>query len=656
MTTEDVAKIQFMTSPLISKDGSMIAYRKMVQPLPFDEDSGPARGQLWIWDADRGHRLFVDEPNGVKAIQWRPGVKELSFLAKRGKDSQTSLYVISLEGGEARKLLTHDTDLREVAWDPQGKVVAFLALAPKSEQEEARAEVGFTQEIYEEQWRPVQLFMASEKENGWQAELISLPGTASALSWSPDGRFLALALAEKNLVDEGYMYRQVTLVDVKERAVVFQAAKLGKLGSMSWSPDGDHLAFISGEDLHDPSAGRLMVLNTQTYQMDRFFIEDPVQVEAHWWHNAKEIDVLLSRGTASVLGRLSLKNGSFAGWWEGQDLIVLEGSRSETGAYGLTASSPRHPSELFLVESLSKNTKFTQLSDTNPWLKDRAFGEQKVIRYQARDGQEIEALVIFPVGFREGTTYPLIVDVHGGPEAHYSNGFLTRYASPGQVAAGKGYLVVYPNYRGSTGRGVAFSKMGQRDAAGKEFDDLVDAVDHLIDRGWADKNRVGITGGSYGGYATAWGATYYSHRFAAGVMFVGISNKLSKAGTTDIPEEEFLVHSRRRPWENWQLFLERSPIFHVERSKTPLLILHGKEDPRVHPGQSLELYRHLKTLDQAPVRLVLYPGEGHGNRKSAARYDFNVRMMRWFDHFLMEQNREIPVPDVTYLLEEKQPK
>ena len=243
---------------------------------------------------------------------------------------------------------------------------------------------------------------------------------------------------------------------------------------------------------------------------------------------------------------------------------------------------------------------------------------------------------------------PLVLDVHGGPESHVRNGWMTGYSTPGQILAAKGIAVFAPNYRGSTGRGVAFSKLGQGDPAGKEFDDLVDAVDHLIASGLVDGAKVGITGGSYGGYATGWCSTRYSDRFAAGVMFVGISDKISKTGTTDIPEEEFLVHALRRPWDDWTLLLERSPIFHTDKAKTPLLILHGKEDPRVFPGQSLELYRFLKVRSQAPVRLVLYPGEGHGNLRAASRLDYNLRMVRWFAHYLQGPGGAMPPVEVDY--------
>jgi dipeptidyl aminopeptidase/acylaminoacyl peptidase len=117
-------------------------------------------------------------------------------------------------------------------------------------------------------------------------------------------------------------------------------------------------------------------------------------------------------------------------------------------------------------------------------------------------------------------------------------------------------------------------------------------------------------------------------------MFVGISDQIAKFGTTDIPNELHLVHGRKFPWEDWDWFRERSPIFHAEKARTPLLILHGKDDTRVHPSQSLSLYRYLKVLGRVPVRLVWYPGEGHGNRNAASRLDYLLRAMGWFEHYL----------------------
>ena len=187
--------------------------------------------------------------------------------------------------------------------------------------------------------------------------------------------------------------------------------------------------------------------------------------------------------------------------------------------------------------------------------------------------------------------------------------------------------------------------MGQGDYAGKEFDDLVDAITHLDKQGIINKDRVGITGGSYGGYASAWGATALSEHFAASVMFVGISDQLSKFGTTDIPNEMYNVHARSYPWEKWQWMLERSPIYHTDKAKTPLLIMHGDSDTRVHPSQSMELYRYIKTRTDTPVRLVLYPGEGHGNRKVAAKLDYSIRLMRWMEFYLKGRSKGNKIPN-----------
>jgi dipeptidyl aminopeptidase/acylaminoacyl peptidase len=322
-------------------------------------------------------------------------------------------------------------------------------------------------------------------------------------------------------------------------------------------------------------------------------------------------------------------------------------SRSADGRrLAFRGDSPGHLSEVFVQGPGDREP--VRRTDSNPWLSERTLASQEVVTFMARDGLELEGMLMRPPGYREGTRYPLILLAHGGPEAHFRNGWLTSYSRPGQMAATQGFMVFYPNYRGSTGRGLEFSKLSQADPAGKEFDDLVDAVDHLVKMGLVDRDRVGITGGSYGGYASAWGATALSEHFAASVMFVGISDKISKVGTTDIPEEEYLVHARKRVWDDWQFFLDRSPIYHAGKSRTPTLILHGDSDPRVHPTQSMELYLHLKKRSQAPVRLVFYPGEGHGNRRAASRLDYSLRMMRWMDHYLRGPGGEMPPYDLDY--------
>ncbi|RPH89649.1 MAG: S9 family peptidase, partial [Calditrichaeota bacterium] len=280
-----------------------------------------------------------------------------------------------------------------------------------------------------------------------------------------------------------------------------------------------------------------------------------------------------------------------------------------------------------------------KLTDLNPWIKERDLGAQRVVRYPARDGVEIEGLLLLPADYQEGERYPLIVVVHGGPEANYVNNWndVTRYSGAGQVLAGKGYVLFYPNYRASTGYGVEFAAAGYKDPAGVEFDDIADGMDYLVHRGIADRERIGVIGGSYGGYAAAWFASFYTDKVAAVCMFVGISDLISKRNTTDIPYEELSVHSGDKIEQMWQNSLERSPIYWAHQSQTAVLILGGADDSRVHPSQSLEFFRILKMNGHPAVRWVLYPGEGHGLSRQTGRLDLLYRHLDWFDWYVKDK-------------------
>jgi len=276
------------------------------------------------------------------------------------------------------------------------------------------------------------------------------------------------------------------------------------------------------------------------------------------------------------------------------------------------------------------------LTTVNPWLEQKELGDQLPVKYSARDGLEIEGILIYPVGYQQGIKYPLLVYVHGGPEAHYSNNWLSRYANPGQVFAGLGYFVFYPNYRASTGYGYTFSKAGYGDPAGKEFDDIADGIDFLVRQGFVDAGRVALAGGSYGGYAAAWFGTFYTKYVKAVHMSVGISDLISKRSTTDIPWEDLYVHMGKKLEEAWEFNLQRSPIYWTRQSQTAFLICGGTNDTRVHPGQSLELYRRLKNNDHPAVRYMQYPGEGHGNSKQTSKIDFLYRQIEWFNWYVRD--------------------
>jgi dipeptidyl aminopeptidase/acylaminoacyl peptidase len=646
LTPFDVSRLRSVSSVAVSPDGSRIAYTLFVPRRVFEEEDGPGWSELHVVGRDAVSRPFVTGPVNVGEISWTRDGKEIVFLAKRGKDENRCLYAIAADGGEARQLLCHGADIVSYSFGPDGKRVAFLAAEETARKQKDLEKKGFNQQVYEESAKPVRVWIGSVAEGSAKPRALEIPGSASDLKWSPAGSLLVFALAPTSLVDDSLMSRRVTIADADSGKVVARIENPGKLGPLAWSPDGKNLAYVAGADPNDPSAGRLMVVSSAGGAARDLLPGYDGNVALAAWRNADAVDFLGDEGVETILGEVPKdKPGHPTRRPVGVAALAFDLSRDGEIA-ALVAHTASSPAEVFLWSAGERAPR--RLTTSNPWLSGRRLAPQEVVRFRARDGLPLEGLLIHARDERKGERYPLILTVHGGPEGHYRNGWLTSYSDPGQVAAARGFAVFYPNYRGSTGRGVAFSKMGQGDPAGKEFDDLVDAVDSLVAAGLVDRAKVGVTGGSYGGYATAWCATRYSDRFAAGVMFVGISDLVAKAGTTDIPIEELMVHARRWPWEDWKLALERSPIFYAEKSRTPLLILDGKEDPRVHPSQSLVFYRYLKVRSQAPVRLVLYPGEGHGNRNAGHRLDYNLRMIQWMEHYLKGPGGAPPPYEIAY--------
>lgn len=647
MTPAHVARIRTVTASSMAPDGSKVAYILSVPRKPMVDDDGPSWTELHVVGVDGKDRGYVTGEVNVADLTWSSDSKSITFLSKRGKDEHKSLYKISTEGGEAKKVLSFGNDITGYSLSPSGSSVAFLAMEPTPKAKTDLEKKGFSQIVVEEAVKQTSVYIGSLDEGAAAPKKLEAKGSASDVKWSPSGTKLAVALAPTSSVDDGFMKRRIHIFDAESMKHEAEIENVGKLGKLAWSPDGETLAFISAADLNDPHAGNLFVAPSKGGVPKDLSPSQAGHVADILWLNDQTIGFVFDEGVRTRLGRVDVKEGAPLMLPPEDRPIVTAVSSSKDGAtYALLGESMTNPAEVYLasIESIEPQ----RLTNSNPWLKDVELGTQEVVTFKARDGLSLEGVLIKPKGLKDGEKVPFVLAVHGGPESHIRNGWLTNYANPGQLLAARGIAVFYPNYRGSTGRGVAFSKLGQGDPAGKEFDDLIDAVDHFVAAGLADTKKIGVTGGSYGGYATAWCSTKYSDRFAAGVMFVGISDKISKTGTTDIPEEEFHVHARKRPWDDFEGLLKHSPIYYVKGAKTPVIILHGKEDPRVFPGQSMELFRFLKVLNQAPVRLVLYPGEGHGNLRAASRLDYNLRMLQWFEHFLKGSGGEAPPYELDY--------
>ncbi len=638
LSPEELLKLKTISALQISPKGKEVIYSVSTPRGPNDKPGSSSRKYLrasisnWIPTP-----LFENLAN-ASSPQYSSDGQHIGFLyAEEGASRQ--VWVMNSTGGNIKKLTNEPSGVSEFKWQPGKKGIAYLSKEASTNREKELKKRGYDFIFYEENLKNSTLYMANYDEAWSQISVWKLTheGNTWDFEFDRQGKRIAASISPLNLIDQRYMFRRIFLIDLESGEMKQLSQNEGKLGNYVFSPDGKHLAYAAALNINDSQVSQAYVVNLASSKISKL---TPPDFRGHVsWVNWKDNDHLLyhaGEGVYPTLSVVPVSGGPREVILNAADYGIIFGHPLLTPDFKhfiFSGSTPNDRSNLYYWDGKSALKKVT---NQNPWLMEKSLGKQELISYKARDGQEIEGILIHPLDYTTDQSYPLIVYVHGGPEAHESNGWMSRYSTPGQVMAGKGYLVLYLNYRASTGYGVDFAMEGFMDPAGKEFDDIADGIEWAVRVKGADPERVGMAGRSYGGYASAWFATYYTHYVKAVCMFVGISNSISKRGTTDIPYEELYVHSGKKLEEQWQLDLERSPVYWAHQSETATLIYGGAVDTRVHPSQSFELYRRMKMNDHPAVRLVQYPGEGHGNRKQVGQIDVLRRQMEWLDWYVRD--------------------
>lgn len=646
MNGYDALKIVYGANAVISPDGSRIAYLVRV-PRAADADPGSAWSELYVAVVATGEsRPYVSGEVNAGSPRWSPDGASIAFTMSRGTDAKRQVWVIPVNGGEAYQVTHAKSSVSSFRWHPGGESIAYIATTPPSAREKELKKKGYDFIYVEEDVKSRNLYLVPVGREKAEATQLTDDMTVWSFEFSPDGNTIAAAMSAENLIDQYYMFKKIYLVDVASKKSTRLTDNPGKLGNFAFSPDGKMVAYAAALELADHAVSQVFVIERRGGEARNL---TPPDFRGHisWvgWKDDKTVLYHADEGVWTTLSTVPADGGKRKVILDSRETNINFSAPSYTGNFkhfAFTGTSSDIPRDLFYWQP-GKN--FKRITELNPWIADRELGREEVLTYQARDGLEIEGILIYPVGYQQGVKYPLIITVHGGPESHYAHGWHTSYFQPAQVLAGEGYAVFLPNYRASTGYGVEFAKQGYHDAAGTEFDDIADAIDFLVTMGVADPERVGLGGGSYGGFAAAWFASYYTRYVRAVVMFVGISDLVSKRGTTDIPYEELYVHSGKKLEEMWQMSLERSPIYYAHQSQSAVLIIGGAADTRVHPSQSLEFFHRLKMNDHPAVRLVQYPGEGHGNRRQPGRTDVLFRSLQWYNWYVKnKQPLDGPMP------------
>ncbi len=633
LTPERVVDLARVDEVALSPDGATVAYTLEVQ-RPADDEPGSAYKQLWLAAAGGGEpRRFTAGKERVGSPAFSPDGKRVTFLVER-KDVRegTQIYAIPADGGEARPLTAHDGSVSGYRWSPDGTRIAFAATDAESEDEKKAKEAGRDWEVEGADLKHRHLWLL-DVEGGDAHRVTSTDLDAFEIHWTPDGKTLVFQANATARVDDEYMRTALYAVPAgKDQEPKIVTPTEGKLGEMAVSPDGEHLAYLGAVSVNDPLAQSLFVVGLGDGAAAPRNLTEGYEGSAARlaWPDDGGILLLAVEGERNALYRVDAATGerTAVDW----PRLIVDDLDVADGRLAVAAHSPEHPAELF-VAGANGGAGPDRLSHHNPDLKQVRLARQEVVEWQGADGWTIRGVLTYPLDYEEGERYPLVLQIHGGPEGVSLDGWTTRAGYPVQLLAARGYLVLQPNYRGSQGRGVTFSKADHDDLGGKEFDDVLAGVDALIERGLADPARVGTGGWSYGGYMSAWAATRWTERFAASVVAAGLTNWISFAGTTDIPYEMSLVH-----WNNWwfdrpELHWQRSPMAHLNQAKTPTLVVTGAEDTRVHPEQAMQLYTGLR-IKGVPTQMVFYPREPHGLRERAHQLDFIGRTLAWFGEHL----------------------
>jgi dipeptidyl aminopeptidase/acylaminoacyl peptidase len=632
LTPEMVVDLSRVGSVALSPDAETVAYTLSVSREESDEP-GSSYSELWVARVAGGEpRRFAGDKERIASPAWSPDGRLISFQVEREKDHEgVQVYAIPVDGGEARPLTEHDGSVSSHAWSPDGRWIAYAATDADTEEEEKDEKAGKDWQVFAEDPHFRHLWLL-DVESGESRRLFAADLDAHEIHWTPDSRSLVFQATTTAQTDDEYMFSAIYRAPIEEDGEpIVLAPTVGKLGGMAVSPDGRHLAYLGATSLNDPLAQSLFVVSldggdrrnlTEGYEGSSAAVE---------WHDDRTVLLLAVEGERHALHLVDVASGERVPKpWPGLVAGALDYD-GETGVLAVAAASSERPSDLFVADATGATPR--RLSNHNPELDAVRLARQEVIEWTAADGWPIRGVLTYPRDHEEGRKYPLVLQVHGGPEGVSLDGWTTSSGYPVQLLAAAGYAVLQPNYRGSQGRGVAFSKADHDDLGGAEFDDILAGVDTLIAKGLVDPNRVGTGGWSYGGYMSAWAATRHSERFAASVVAAGLTNWVSFAGSTDIPYEMSLVH-----WDSWwfdepELHWERSPIAHLGKAQTPTLVVTGAKDQRVHPEQAMELHTALR-IKKVPTELVFYPREPHGLRERAHQLDFITRTLSWFDRYL----------------------
>jgi dipeptidyl aminopeptidase/acylaminoacyl peptidase len=626
MTPVDLIEVPRVQDPQLSPDGRQVLY---VLERP-DWKENRRVGHIWRVAADGSAAVQLTfGQRGESSPRWSPDARRIAFLARRGENDDTQLYVLENEGGEARQVMKHPAAVSSIEWAPDSQSIFFLAPDAKSQEEKDREKLKDDVYAFEETYKQRHLWSV-KVDSGSTRKITQGDYSVGSYALSDDGKKVVLHRAISPVLEHGRTSEVWVMnadgsggLQLTRNNVVESGGRL--------SPDNTQVLFTTGsnESFESYFNTNLFVVPANGGTARQIAADLPdVDSAPTWTKTSRSVYFVANYGVHSQLVEMELASKALKPLTSGNHSVQDWAFVPSAGRHVVVLNEPTRAEVWTLAASGGGPAQVTRVFDDT--IARFALPRQERIEWKGADGITVEGLLYYPVDYRSGTRYPLVVQTHGGPQASDKFGFGST-GSYVPVLTGKGYAVLKPNYRGSTGYGNAFL----RDMVGHYFNqahlDVMAGVDHVIKMGVADPDRLAKMGWSAGGHMTNKIITF-TDRFKAASSGAGAANWVSMYAQSDTRAQRTTWFGGT-PWEKnapIEKYWNDSPLKYVSNVKTPTIFLVGEEDRRVPPPQSVEMYRALKH-NGVPTRLYLAPREPHGwNELRHQLFKINAEL-EWFE-------------------------
>ena len=626
-------KFKAVGTARVSPDGKRVLYT--VNEAVMTADKSEFVTQIWM--ANIATKQNVQLTFGDKSStnpKWSTDGNWIAFTSNR-KDNRNNLYLLSLNGGEAEPLTDGKSAVINFAWSPDGRSIAYTMSDAKSDEEEKNDKGKNDWRWIDENVKLARLHVipVQKDANGKREprKLTTANYQVEDFDWSSDGSRIAFGHVKTPLAND-WTTSDVSIIDVASGNITTLANTPAAESSPLYSPDGKWIAILASDaPPRWAQSGVIQIYPASGGQPKSLVASFDAQPGvAGWSSDGKRIYFSEPRGTGTQIYSLDVAANQI------QELkvtpaVISAFSLNLTGTtFGFVRQTSDTPGDIYIAST----TDFTpvQITKVNAELKTPPLGRTEVVTWKSKDGKQIEGLLTYPVGYQTGQRVPLILNIHGGPAGVFQQSFIGgRGVYPLATFSSRGYAILRPNPRGSSGYGADFRRANLRDWGFGDYQDLMTGVDRVIEIGVADPARLGVMGWSYGGFMTSWVVTQ-TNRFKAASAGAPVTNLMSFNGTADIPS--FIPdYFGGQFWDVMDLYQKHSPMFNVKAVTTPTMIQHGEADVRVPISQGYEFYNALK-VKGVPTRMLVLPRQPHGPNEPKMQLQAMKANLEWFEKYI----------------------